>query len=176
VAENDEQRELIEAAERALYELLVASPPESWLALRPGYGELKRAVLRHERASHSVTRAGHMERERRGREEIHDRWSALTGDAREELLFHVLGDDRLLVREIVERLNNVLVPEEVTWRAVYENAVRGLTGRLVRSGRLERVAEPWRGRVRYRYFRRRGLSGPIADLERAFHDDLDDPE
>jgi hypothetical protein len=174
VAENDEYRELIAAAERALYDLLEASTPESWLALRPGYGELKREVLRQAGATYSATRAGHIERQRRGRDEIHDRWSALGGDAREELLFQVLGDDRLLIREIVERLNDVLVPEDVTWRAVYENAVRGLTVRLVRDGRLERIAEPWRGRVRYRYFRRRGLSGPIADLERAFHDEPDE--
>jgi hypothetical protein len=168
--ENDEYRELIDAAERAVYDLLVASTPESWLSLRTGYGELKREVLRHEGTS-DRGRAEHIERQRRLRESIHERWNRLTTEARENLLLHVLADDRLLIREMVERLNDELVPEDVTWRAVYESSVRGLAARLVRNGQLERAAESWRGKVRYRYFRRRGLSGPIADLDRAFHDD-----
>jgi hypothetical protein len=170
MSEDEEYRDLVDAAERALYDLLVASNPDSWMTLRSGYGELKREMLRQEGTGHRA-RAEQIERQLRLREAIHERWNGLTGEARENLLLLVLGDDRLLIRELVERLNNELVPEDVTWRAVYESAVRGLATRLVRTGQLERNAEPWRGRVRYRYFRRRGLSGPIADLERAFQED-----
>jgi len=42
---------------------------------------------------------------------------------------------------------------------------------MCRDGQLDRAVEPYRGRMRYRYFVRRELAGPIVDLERAFHDD-----
>jgi hypothetical protein len=44
--------------------------------------------------------------------------------------------------------------------------------RMWRAGQLEREAEPFNGRhVRYRYSGKRGLEGPIAGLERVYHDD-----
>jgi hypothetical protein len=44
--------------------------------------------------------------------------------------------------------------------------------RMYHHRELDRLGEPFKGKVRYRYFRR-GLEGPIVDLERAFHEHSD---
>jgi hypothetical protein len=42
---------------------------------------------------------------------------------------------------------------------------------MVASGQLDHVREESGSQIRSRYFRRDGLAGPIADLERVYHDD-----
>ena len=91
-------------------------------------------------------------------------WRAAPTAARESRVLQVLGDDALTQRELRNRL-------EEAGAALYERDIRYLLTRMLRAGQLDRVKEPFRQTGRYRYFRRRGLEGPIADLERAFHDD-----
>lgn len=51
--------------------------------------------------------------------------------------------------------------------AVYEG-VRRVVMCMVRSGQLERVKEPFKHTGRFRYFAKRGLDGPIAELDKAY--------
>jgi hypothetical protein len=83
------------------------------------------------------------------------------------VLLHVLGDDSLTLREITERMQ-----AELSHCDLYESGVRGLVMRLFKEAReLDRRADPRKkGTVRWLYFRR-GLEGPIADLERTWHED-----
>ena len=92
---------------------------------------------------------------------------------RESLLFTALGDERLTIREIALRMNAQLgyAAED---RVVPEYETRPLVRRLFRKGHVEREPETFnKTRTRYRYFRNRGLVGPIVDLERAYHDDTE---
>jgi hypothetical protein len=78
---------------------------------------------------------------------------------------------------MTKRMNRELgfpEPERGTYapRAVYGNELRALVMRLFRDGQLKREAETFnKTHTRYRYFRRRGLEGPIVDLEQAYHDE-----
>lgn len=110
--------------------------------------------------------------------EASEAWRRVRRDERERLVSKVLGEGRLLIRELTERINAALGYPESTdedgyrsARAVYESEIRNLVVRLVRDGQLEREPEPFEGKIRYRYSRKRGLDGPIADLERAYRDD-----
>jgi hypothetical protein len=40
--------------------------------------------------------------------------------------------------------------------------------RMLTHGQLDRVSEPFQGKVRHRYFCARLPDGPIADLQRAY--------
>jgi hypothetical protein len=84
----------------------------------------------------------------------------------------VLSDDRLIIPELESRLNAELgYSPEGKVRAVYGSHVRRLITRMFRAGQLERVAEPAPGcKIRHRYFAKRSLEGPIADLERAYQE------
>lgn len=97
-----------------------------------------------------------LQRERR------QEWQRSPWAYREGALFDVLADERLTISELTERLE---------LHGLYASDVRTLLRRMVERRQLEREPEPFRGKVRYRYFQRRGLEGPIADLERAFHND-----
>jgi hypothetical protein len=88
---------------------------------------------------------------------------------REHLLLNILGEDRLTVLELTER-----VRDELGDGAPYEPAIRNVIRRLYNDGELKRVGErrargDHAGAIRYRYFKR-ALSGAIADLDRAFHE------
>jgi hypothetical protein len=55
---------------------------------------------------------------------------------------------------------------------VYLNDVGTSVKRLHREQELDRKPETFRkAHMRYRYFKRLTLDGPIADLDRAFHGD-----
>jgi hypothetical protein len=100
-----------------------------------------------------------------------ERWKQAPWAWRESLLFDVLGLDRMTIGELTERIEWRLTPVgEEPQVTVYESDVRNLVKRMVARGQLDRAGEPFRGRLRYRYFRKRALEGPIADLERAYHD------
>lgn len=112
---------------------------------------------------------------REQRAEAEDAWNRLARERREVLLLQALGDERLIIRELVERMNAELgFPQqkgEYRIRALYGPEVTGLVRRMWRQGQLEREAETFNvNHTRYRYSRRRGLEGPIADLERALCD------
>src|SRR5207247_1257566 len=93
------------------------------------------------------------------------RWLRLRRQERRQLMLDLLGDDRLTLRELQERF------AEELGATVYESEMRSVVRGLVAAGELNREAEPFRpnrGSIRYRYSRRRGLSGSIAELEHAF--------
>lgn len=175
---DDDFRQLMEDTLEALDRLFQQSTPDSCIALRQGYGDLRRDLarddLRREAAAANVARDAQAQRQHDWQErerEINRRrggWNLTPIATREHLLLNALGDDRLTVSDLVPRLNAELgAPAGLT--VVPESGVRSLVSRMHHAGELERAGEPFRGRVRYRYFRR-PLDGPSADLERAFHD------
>lgn len=98
-------------------------------------------------------------------------WRSVPKPQRECLLLNVLGDDNLTLRELAKRLDTkVRTPECGDELIVYGDNIRPLVVCLVQAGELERAAEVFRNKPRYRYSRRRALEGPIIDLERAFND------
>jgi hypothetical protein len=107
-------------------------------------------------------------RERRLRERLEKEaaWKRVPAAERDRILLEVLGEDRLTIRELTERMRS-----ELPRCDLYESHVGRLVGRLFKEAReLDRAADPRKkGRPRYLYFRR-GLEGPIADLERTFHE------
>jgi hypothetical protein len=86
-------------------------------------------------------------------DEAQDAWKRIPRERRESLLLHVLGDERLILRELTSRLNAELGSPDRTdavgrtvpgWSpiAVYEGNVRNLVRRMNRAGQLDRaVAE-----------------------------------
>ena len=100
-------------------------------------------------------------------------WADMPRERRQALVLDVLGDERLTIREIwvlvEERLQSAYEVEGP--RIVYQSYVGSVVKRMLREGQLERHAEVYRNKPRYRYARKRGLEGPIADLERAYHHD-----
>lgn len=108
---------------------------------------------------------------RQQREEAKNQWKRMPRERREALAFQALGDNRLVIREITDRINAELGYPQQPGGAVYGNEVASLVKRMCRQGQLEREPETFNvNHLRYRYFRRRGLEGPIADLERALSD------
>ena len=89
------------------------------------------------------------------------------GGGRDRLALDLLGDDHLTAGELTGRLRGAL-----PGRYLDASHVRPVLARLVAAGELVRDAEPWHGRVRYRYSRPRPLAGPIADLDRAARDEV----
>ncbi len=69
-------------------------------------------------------------------------------ERRETLVLHVLGDDRLVIREITGRMNAELsYPQsesESRVRALYGSEVTNLVKRLWRESQLEREAETFK--------------------------------
>lgn len=103
-------------------------------------------------------------REKRARERA---WRNKPRDERERLVLEALRDDSLTMLELLERMRAELPEFDL-----YDSKIRPLVTGLVKGGELDRRPDPrWNGRVRWLYFRARDLKGPIADLERAFHDD-----
>jgi hypothetical protein len=167
-------RELIEGARDAVHELLVGAPPDSWMGLRRNYTELRRIIELDDQAIKARSRtettpSAHQARRNR-LDELESVWREMPMERRESFLFQALRDERLTLREITARLNVVLDAPEGEF-IVYQSNVRSLVMRMLRAGQLERVAETFKNKTRFRYFRKRGLDGPIVDLERAFHDD-----
>jgi hypothetical protein len=150
---DDEYVELLEDARDALHALLVASSPGTGIQVHTAYNSISRAL----EARRADERAEHLERQAA--------WRRLTSDARERLALELLADDRLTIPELADRFVTELPECEV-----YEGSIRGLIRRMLKDGEVDRVGERWRrgNSIRYRYFRPE-LTGPIADLDRAFH-------
>lgn len=88
--------------------------------------------------------------------EIEDVWKRTPTERRESLLLQVLGSERLLIRELMLRVNTELLGAEGKGpygkhRAVYESNIRSLVMRMLRDGQLERTPETLRNKTRYRY-------------------------
>lgn len=177
MAFDHEFRELMEEAREAVRRLLIASEPDSWGALRVGYGQLRDNLARDDRDREKVAAEKQTEHTWpwKGRDgqriteaehrELARTWDRVPRQRRESLIFQVLGDEQLTVRELTERLDPLLAPG---W--IYQSSVASMVRRMFQQGHLDRIVESYRNKPRYRYFRKAGLDGPIADLERAYHD------
>ncbi len=83
-----------------------------------------------------------------------DVWKRTPTERREGMLLEALGSERLLIRELMLRVNTELLGGvERKHRAVYESNIRSLVMRMVRDGQLERTPETFLNKTRYRYFR-----------------------
>lgn len=189
---SEEYRALIEESLESMRALFDASTPDSWSSARLGYGQMRRALedddrdrLREhaERAAERHVavreRAPHMREIDAANARLDECWKPLPHERRAVLVLDVLGEDALTVREITERLSDRFRTTECGDRRIlYETYVRALVRRMFLAGQLDREPErrgPVGSRaVRYRYSVRRLLTGPIADLDRRFHD-LDTP-
>jgi hypothetical protein len=174
---------LLEDAKYSLGELLRASEPGTAPSLHAAYNVLKRSIARHEASARTtepvvaeanlgaaLARVGSAFRESeemRRRSELGDRWRLMKLDDRHRTILSVLGERKLTTREIVAALNDTAEWEFYNNDSVVVCTVR----RLWQRGDLDRAAEEWRGKIRYRYFHRTELDGPIADLARAFEDE-----
>ena len=99
-------------------------------------------------------------------------WRNLSRLDRARLIVELLGDDRLTVRGVTAKIT-----ERLGHGAVYDSTTRQALMRLLNEGELCRAPEPnGCGQVRYRFYRNTHLSGPIADLERTFHEPTEDEE
>jgi hypothetical protein len=106
--------------------------------------------------------------------EVHERWARwhdLDVAAKERIIIEALGDDSYPVSALAAKIGKQLDA------SVHYSGAYPILERLREAGEVQREAEPWRTtRTRWRYSRRRGMSGPIADLERAFNSDEQDGE
>lgn len=174
---SDDFRDRIESAREAVLDLLRASEPDSWVSLRAGYGELRGALARDDKQRELEERKREKDERWERKLEVEDEakgsWRQLSAAARESLLLQVLGDERLILRQLTDRLNAELGhPTKPV--AVYQGHVRSLVMRMFGAGQLEREPETFnKTHTRYRYFRRRMVDGPIVDLERAYHEGSD---
>jgi hypothetical protein len=81
-----------------------------------------------------------------------------------------LGNEQLTIREVMARVNFELGATDDGSRFVCEGDVRRVVMRMFDGGQLELAKEVFRNKPRFRYFRITRLDGPIAELERAYHD------
>jgi len=154
---NDDETylELVLAAEASLRALLLRTEPGTGLLLHQALAELKQL-----RADEQRTADVGALRERQSE------WRRLDLAERHRLILGVLGPGALTIREICVALNDL----RDDW-TVYLSHVTSTVNRLHARGDLARLPDRADGRLRYRYFHPTTLSGPIADLDRAFHDD-----
>lgn len=146
--------ELVLAAEASLRALLLRTEPGTGVTLHQALAEIKE-LREHEQRSADVGAL----RERQSE------WRRLDLTARHHLILGVLGDEQLTIREICVALNDL----RDDW-TVYLSHVQSTVTRLHARGDLARVPTRANGRRAYRYFHPTTLTGPIADLDRAFHD------
>jgi hypothetical protein len=101
------------------------------------------------------------EAEREVWREQRDAFRATAGEQRQRLILETLGTDRLTIAEICERLSKT---HGDRFGRVHESMIRGEIYKMLRAD-LDRARDDYRGKTRFRYFRRPGLSGPIAALD-----------
>ncbi len=99
-----------------------------------------------------------------------DYWMRTPNERREAYAFQLLGDARLTIAEITDLFQAELEPDAKP----YETDIRSLVTKMFKAGQLEREGEEWRSRIRYRYFRKCTLEGPIADLQAQLDDQADE--
>jgi hypothetical protein len=153
---NDDETylELVLAAEAALRALLLRTEPGTGLPLHQALAELREIRAREQRDADIAALREHQAS-----------WRRLDRTARHHLILTVLDGRRLTIREICEGLNDL----RDDW-TVYLDHVTTTVNRLHSNGDLARIPDRTTGRLRYRYYHPTNLTGPIADLDRAFHD------
>jgi hypothetical protein len=159
-----EYRGLAEQARDSLYALLRETEPGTGLLLHRAYRALRDQLEEDapEAGPHQPPECDPGLDESRRPRSI---WRRMSRSERIRLLFDVLGDDRLTVRALAERMT-----ERCEGR-LSEQDLRPLVYRLHSEGKLDRTREHFRkgdsaGCFRYHYFKWSELAGPIADLER----------
>ena len=193
MAYTEEYRELIENARDAVRTLLAESSEDSWLELRAGLREIRQAIrddetraqleeelrdLREKRDEFNERREARKQltqptgrdyaAERRERLERKKAWRQMPMARKEGLIIEAIGVDQLRREGIAVR-----VGELVGWTTnscVSSSSVDSLLKRLLASGQLDRVQLRVHGREVWHYFCKRDLTGPIADLEQAWHE------
>ena len=96
---------------------------------------------------------------------------ATTVREREHHVLNTLADERLTITEVFWRLIHAH-PEY----SINHTTVTSVVTRLFTRSELDREPEPYRGRTRYRYYRRDALEGEIANLDAAFRADSIDED
>lgn len=160
---SDEYLRLVEDAQDSLYALLRASEPGTNLTLHHAYNELKRTLKAAGEQKLHLEQKHLLHEYRTARRREKEAWERITVPAREHLALELIGDERVTITGLTERMEERL-PECGVHRGYVEDIVR----ELFKRGDLDRDGLPQRG---YRYFRRQRLEGPIADLERSFHEE-----
>ncbi|MGH2899908.1 MAG: hypothetical protein ACRDMZ_14635 [Solirubrobacteraceae bacterium] len=102
-------------------------------------------------------------------------WRDLSIFERDRVTLEALGDDHLTVADLTARLGEKNAAHAA---GVYDGHVRSILERLRHAGDVQRArlapcAEGEHHATRWRYSRNVALTGPIADLERAFQNDSD---
>lgn len=162
---NDDYRALAKEARDALRDVIKASEPGTGMVLHSAYTCLKHMLEPEPETTVSTESDAHKEWWRRHHEQ-RARWTKLSMPERNRLTLELLGEDRLTVREVMDRLRG-----ELGESAVSDVDARGVLKRLLDAEEVHRKLDPNSGgTVRYRYFRNTQLLGPIVDLERTFHE------
>lgn len=165
----DRYKELTEDARSALYNLLRDTEPGTGGSLHIAYRALKAMVEEQTKAEEEPESHDSMADFRRECRERSAAWKEIGHADRARLIFEVIGDGRSTVTEVTAMLEERLGDGV----AVYQGTTRQVLMRLLSEGELDREPEHFQGKIRYRFFRNTNLAGPIADLERTFHDDVD---
>lgn len=160
---DDEYRQLLEDARDALGELLGAVEPHESMRLRLSYGDICSALALadedNERQSEHDERQASLESAHDG----HAAWLELPRQEKRHLLLNAIGDERLIIRELLDRIRS-LNPD----RIIYQSDVQRVVRDLFEHGELDRVRELRAGKAwRWRYHRRVELSPELRSLERS---------
>ena len=154
----DEYLETCETARVALYDVIMLTEPGTGWELHQAYVSLKNSIAKHAKptpapAEPTVTRL--------------PEWNKhFTVVERERQVMGALTEHRLTIRELSEHIR-----ETHPGIALYDSYIGNIVKRLWKSQELDRQAETFnKSHIRYRYFRRTTLEGPIADLEEVLAD------
>jgi hypothetical protein len=158
---DSEYLEAAEEARGALYDLLMLTEPHRGRNLRVAYADLKQWIDTN--APEDPAEAEARAAKERAEYQRRTAWRSTSMDRREAYVFQFLGEERLTIGELTERATKAL---HVDYQ-IFDSNIRSTVNRMFQAGQLEREGEEWHSRIRYRYFRKRTLEGPIADLQTA---------
>lgn len=170
----DEYRELLIAAKQAIHDVLSESEPGTGMALHRAYSALKVQLEENDREAREreqrEARESERDRQNGEREQLFRArlaWTGLPMAERGHRVLNIIGDGRLIIRQVHEQLV-CQMPEA----RIYQPDVRTVIRLLQERGELDRAAEPVRpggASIRYRYFRR-AADPKLAELERQLND------
>lgn len=164
---HDDYLDLCRVARDALADLLEETDHHRGVKERAAYGSVVEYIEKYEETEADdhdsaplLTRPGFdsHDAERGEREQAWSRWPM---ERKRAMVLDVLGDDRLTGKELAQRYREAVKDDF----DVYQDQVLYIVGKMLGS-EVDRELEPWSSRGRYRYFRKVGLEGPIADLQR----------